>query len=195
MQMPCPATMDRSYIVIKVPNVSTFPNQDSRELLCDRLDHEQVADTHHRVVARERILDGAVDLAELGHVGHRHSVFQSIAALAWPDDNHGEGAGWRFLRRDLDRTLPGACAHREHHAVNRARAWHAFAAVIDHRQLARLRVETLHRVLANADADWDEGAEAAMHTRAELDPLLWRLRARSGDASSSRYVPGMQHPD
>src|SRR5262245_25190469 len=79
-------------------------------LLCHRLDHEQIADAHHRIVARQRVLDGAIDFAKLGHVGHRHSVFQSIAALAWPDDNHRERAGWRLLRRDLYRALAGACA-------------------------------------------------------------------------------------
>src|SRR5258708_13267669 len=126
-------------------------------------------------------------------MGNRHSVFQSIAALAWPDDNHGESAGWRFLRRDLDRALPRACTHREHDAVNRARARHAFTAVIDHRQLARLRVEALHRVLANADADRDEGAEAAMHARPELDPFLWRLRARGPDAPAAPRP--RQHPN
>ena len=45
------------------------------KLLCHRLDHKQVIDGHHCIVARKRILDGAVDLIELGHVGHRDSVF------------------------------------------------------------------------------------------------------------------------
>jgi hypothetical protein len=44
-------------------------------------------------------------------------------------------------------------------------------------------VEALHRVPANADADRDEGAEAAMYARAKLDPFLWRLRAEGCDAS------------
>ena len=43
-------------------------------------------------------------------MGHRHCVFQSIAAFAGPDDNYGESAGWRFLCLDLNRTLPWAGA-------------------------------------------------------------------------------------
>src|SRR5262245_27561534 len=46
-------------------------------LLCQWLNHKQVVDAHDRLVSRELVLDGAVDLAELGHVGHWHRVFQS----------------------------------------------------------------------------------------------------------------------
>src|SRR5262245_36306375 len=118
-------------------------------------------------------------------MGHRHRVLQSIAALARSDDNNGKSAGWRFLCRDMDRTLPRARAHGEHHAVNRAGTWHAFAAVIDHRQFTRLRVKALHRVFSNADADRDEGTEAAMYARTELDPLFGRFRSEWRDAAAN----------
>src|SRR5215475_13209281 len=51
------------------------------------LDREQVGDRHHCVVAAKRLLDCAVDLAELRHERNRHSVLQSVAALARADDH------------------------------------------------------------------------------------------------------------
>jgi hypothetical protein len=49
-----------------------------------------------------------------------------------------------------------------------------------HRQFARLGVETLHRVLADPDADRQERAETAVHAGQEFDPLLRRLGAGGG---------------
>ena len=56
-------------------------------------------------------------------------------------------------------------------------------------------MEALHRVLANADANWDEGAEATMHARAKLDPFLWRLRAQAHDAASDEQEREESDPE
>jgi hypothetical protein len=86
-------------------------------------------------VACQRILDRAVDLAEPRQGRDRYGVSQAVVALAWPDHRHGEGARRRFFRSDLDGPLTGTGADRQHDTIGRARAGHAFAAVIDHCKL------------------------------------------------------------
>src|SRR5262249_20501424 len=134
-------------------------------------------------------VDDQLELARL----HNWQVHR-LRALAGPDDNYGESTSWRFLRSDLDRTLSGACTYREHHSVNRAGAGHAFPAVIDHRQLTRLRIEAPHCVLTNADADRNKGAEATMHAGTKLDPFLWRFRAYWHDAVTDEHEREKSNP-
>ena len=50
----------------------------------------------------------------------------------------------------------------------------------------RLGVETLQRILADADADRQERAETAVHAGQEFDPLLRRLGAGGAGADQQQ---------
>jgi len=54
-----------------------------------------------------------------------------------------------------------------------------------HRKLAGLGVEPLHRILTNTDTDWQERAEPAMHSAEQLDPIVWCLGARDAVTPTS----------
>ena len=94
---------------------------------------------------------------------------------------------------------PGlAPTDRQHHAIGRAGAGHAFALVEHHGQFARLGVETLQRVLADADADRQERAEPAVHAGQKFDPLLRRLgagRARTSQRCEQQQTKQEGHGD
>jgi len=82
------------------------------ETLADRallrcFDLKQVRQSHDRLIALNRVLDGAVDLAKFRHERHRHGVSETITALARFDDHHREAAGRRFFRGNLQRALTG----------------------------------------------------------------------------------------
>src|SRR6185437_10851375 len=59
-----------------------------------------------------------------------------------------------------------------------------FAVVVGHRELARLRFQTVDGVETDLDAQRNECAVAAMHTGAQRDPLLRRFGARRHRASA-----------
>jgi hypothetical protein len=107
----------------------------------------------------------------------------------------GEGAGRRFFDSDLQRALARTGADGEHHAVGRTRAGHALTLVEHHRQFARLGIQTPHRVLADADAGWQERAKAAVHAGQEFDPLLRRLGAAPPLPISSSDRTAMRSPN
>ena len=102
---------------------------------------------------------------------------ESRTAFARANDDDGEGARC-LLRRDLQAALAGTRIDRKTHAICRARARCAFALIEHYRQLTRVRIEPLHRIFADANADRQERAKAAMHTRQEPDPLVGCLGGR-----------------
>src|SRR5262249_29399737 len=65
----------------------------------------------------------------------------------------------------------------EHHAIGDAGTGRLLAAVEGDGHAAPLGLEALERIEPDADAGRNEGAEAAVHPRAEFDPLLRSLGA------------------
>jgi hypothetical protein len=59
-------------------------------------------------------------------------------------------------------------------------AWRFRPVVIEDGNLARSRLELVHRIKPYADADWDERPERAMYPRAQGDPFFLGFSAGTG---------------
>jgi len=66
-----------------------------------------------------------------------------------------------------------------HHAVGDARTWRLFAAVEGYDEAARVGLQLLPGIEADANAYGDEGTKGAVNAGAELDPLFSGFRPES----------------
>ena len=116
-----------------------------------------------------------VPFGQLQEPAIRHGVRYTFAGSFMAHDNHGQRAIRSVVCPDLQRALPNARLCRNCDAIGNAGTRSFVAVVVDDGDFARLGVEPLQRIEADADAHRNETAEPAVNASPERDPFLWRL--------------------